>query len=189
MSIKGRSNVAQKCEDSVHGAANGVPKFDLHINNTENCRTAMSNDDQSTEGTSTAQSARGSVSHPCANQLKTPPFFDAVVSDAASHLRELVRQKFVEVKTALIAVEAIFDQFTEGEVIKALLQDPRLVKTSRDADDNEREYPADIGLQRLAWAKIEREPMLKEVKSRKPRVRTGRRRKSETGLLSGCPFD
>ncbi len=187
--MKCRSNLVQKCEDSAHTAANRASEFDLNIIGNEKGGNDKSNDSQSTEGTFAAQTLGGPVTLPFTDQLKTAPLLDAMASTAVAKLRELLHQKCVEIKAALVAVEAIFNEFTEGEAIRALLQESSFVTISKNAYDNESEDTADIGLQRLAWANTEGEPMLKEVKARKPRVRTGRRRKSETGLLSGCPFD
>ena len=190
VSAKRRSDVLQSCGTSVRGEVGGSQKSNNSSNNyNENYDANLLDDHQSEEGTTTTptQSAQSSVRFPFENILESTPRLNTVTKDAASRMLELVHQKFAEIQATLSTAEAMFDELTEGEVIKALLQSPPLVRPSSDANDNELEDTADIGISRFNWTNSEGDADLREVTGHMVRVVSGSSSiKSEMGLVSDC---
>jgi hypothetical protein len=181
-------NEPQNCENGVHGEADGSQKSGLsNTDSNEDHDTNIADDHRSGEGTTTTQSAQGPVRFPFSgDDLERTAPLDTVRKNAASKSLELVHQYFAEIRAALSKAQVMFDQLSEGEVTKALLQSSPFARTSNDVDDDALEYTADIGFERLNWANSEGDAVLKEVNVRKVEVVSGSRRKSEMGLLSNC---
>ena len=132
MIIKRRSDASQSRRNSLHGETDGSQKFELsNTNQSEDYDAKKSDDSQCNEGEMAAQSSQRSIRFPFSDHLEDKSPLDTVIDNTAPKPREHVHQQIAQLQATLSAFPAKFDELTEGNIVKVLLQSPSLPQDIR----------------------------------------------------------